>query len=224
MLKAVTKAEAAYQEIRWRILTGTLPPDATMNQEELARELGVSATPLREALRRLESEDLVHFVAHSTVRVSRLSLREFDELYAIRFSLDPLAARLAAEMATPSEIDTMLSLASGRDPEGLSRDRFEINRAFHRAIYSASGNHELAALLERLWDRTERYRFILVTTGADETASTHDHIHIAGIIAERDGDVAAQLLATHVKRSHDILADILAEDARFCGDSFTPLS
>lgn len=218
MLKAMTKAEAAYQEIRWRILTGLLPPDATMNQEELARELGVSATPLREALRRLESEDLVHFVAHSTVRVSRLSLREFNELYAIRFSLDPLAARLAAETATASEIDQMLKLVAEGEPETESRDRFQINRAFHRAVYSASGNLELASLLDRLWDRTERYRFILVTTGADETASTHDHSRIAHTIAKRDGELAAKLLATHVKRSHDIIAVILQKDARFPED------
>jgi len=214
----MTKAEAAYQEIRWRILTGVLPPDAMMNQEELARELGVSATPLREALRRLESEDLVHFVAHSTVRVSRLSLREFDELYAIRFSLDPLAARLAAEFATPEELDQMFGLVSESDSDIQSRDRFETNRAFHRAIYVASGNLELAALLDRLWDRTERYRFILVTTGADEAASAHDHSHIADTIAQRDGELAAQLLATHVKRSHDIIARILKKDAHFARD------
>jgi len=211
----MTKAEAAYQELRWRILTGVLSPDAMMNQEELARELGVSATPLREALRRLESEDLVQVVAHSIVRVSPLSRREFDELYAIRLLLDPQAARLAAEIAKPEEINQMLKLASESSPGTQSRDRFEANRAFHRAVYSASGNLELAALLDRLWDRTERYRFILVAAGADEPASTRDHSQIAETIAKRDGELAASLLATHVKRSHDMIAVILKEDARF---------
>ena len=84
MLNSVTKTEAAYQNLRWNILTGSLAPGLGMNQETLARELGVSPTPVREALRRLESEGLVRFAAHSTVNVAPLSLRELDELYQVR--------------------------------------------------------------------------------------------------------------------------------------------
>jgi DNA-binding GntR family transcriptional regulator len=214
LLKNMTKAEATYQEVRWRILTGVLSPNATINQEELARELGVSATPLREALRRLDGEDLVDFVAHSTIRVSGISLRELDELYGIRYVLDPLAARLAAEVGTSQEINDILKLATWSSSESQSRTRFEANRAFHRAIYESSGNLELAALLDRLWNRTDRYRFILVTTGADAPASAIEHMHIAETIARRDGELAAQLLAAHIKRSHDIIATLLQEEAR----------
>ena len=209
VLRTITKAEAVHQEIRWRILSGALVPGATVNQEELARELGVSATPVREALRRLESEGLVRFMAHTTVRVPLLSLRELDELYAIRLSLDPLAARLATTNAKAEEIEAIQTVLVEAAPDGQGRDRFDSNRAFHRAVYAASGNLELVALLERLWDRTERYRYILVTTREDEPAAARDHSLIAEAIAGGNADLAGRLLATHVQRSHEIIGRVL---------------
>src|SRR6266545_115587 len=90
-----TKAEAAYEEIRQRILAGIFEPSAALNQEALAPELGVSVTPVREAVRRLEAEGLVRFEAHKTVIVAPLSRTELSELYDIRLKLDPYAAQLA---------------------------------------------------------------------------------------------------------------------------------
>ena len=90
MLANLTKAEAVYRETRWRILTGALPPGTPVNQAELAAEFQMSPTPVREALRRLESEGLVVFVAHTMVTVSPLDLKELDDLYVIRVALDSL--------------------------------------------------------------------------------------------------------------------------------------
>ena len=95
-LQTVTKAEAVYIETRSRILKGTLAPGSAVNQEALAAELGVSITPLREALRRLEMEGLIRVEAHRTMTITPLTSRELDETYAIRTQLDPFAAGLAA--------------------------------------------------------------------------------------------------------------------------------
>jgi DNA-binding transcriptional MocR family regulator len=81
-LQAVTKAEAVYIETRSRILKGTLAPGSAVNQEALAADLGVSITPLREALRRLEMEGLIRLEAHRTMSITPLTSRELDEMYA----------------------------------------------------------------------------------------------------------------------------------------------
>jgi DNA-binding GntR family transcriptional regulator len=209
MLTVPTKAEAAYVEVRWRILTGVLVPDTTMNQEAIARELGVSITPLREALRRLESEGLVRFVAHSTVRIPPLDIRELDELYAIRSRLDPFAAELAAANGSPELNRQLLKILDQPPANGQPDDEFKANRAFHRALYFASGNAELGGLLDHLWDRTERYRFVLVASGNAQRTSSQEHQALALAVAHRDVAGAAELMAHHVKLSHNLIRAVL---------------
>lgn len=133
-----------------------------------------------------------------------LSLRELDELYQVRSVLDPLAARLTAAVASDEELHAIgatLHAGPGADSdEGL----FEHNRGFHRAVYAGCGNSELVAVLDHLWDRTERYRYILITARVDESKSGHDHQEIADALRRRDLRHVSRLLAAHVKRSHDL--------------------
>ena len=218
MLNSVTKTEAAYQNLRWNILTGSLTPGLSMNQELLARELGVSSTPVREALRRLESEGLVRFAAHSTVNVAPVSLRELDDLYEIRSVLDPLAGRLTAAVAPDEQLQTITTMVHSDRVTLSDKNLFEGNRAFHRAVYAACGNSELVGVLDHLWDRTERYRYILVATRLDESASTHDHEEIAAALRGRDARRVSRLLASHVKRSHDLMRSALEHAERARGD------
>jgi DNA-binding GntR family transcriptional regulator len=214
VLASLTKVEAAYQETRKRILTGSLPPGTALNQSELAAVFGVSPTPIREALRRLEGEGLVILMAHSTVIVAPLNLRELDELYAVRVELDSFAAGLATRMRTDDDVARMKQTL--RHPsKGGATERLEHNRQFHRAVYSASGNQQLTALLDQLWDRTDRYRIILVTKetarGRTNGATTSDKEHraIAAAVIERDAPQAEKLMRSHVQRSQDLIRDLL---------------
>ena len=219
MLASLTKSEAVYRETRWRILTGALAPSTAINQAELALQFGVSPTPVREALRRLESEGLVTFVAHAMVLVSALDLREFDDLYAIRGRLDPFAGHLAALHRTPEDVTLLEQLLHSHEvADGEVHDRFETNRKFHRAVYSASGNQQLTGLLDQLWDKTERYRLILVANESDADGPTvlrqhsdDDHGAIASAVIARDGKKAETLLKAHVQRSHDTIRAILEQ-------------
>ena len=214
-LQTVTKAEAVYLEIRGRILTGLLSPGLEVNQEALAANLGVSITPLREALRRFEMEGLVGLEAHRTIVIAPLTGRELDELYAIWMELDALAARLAATKASEAQLSHIGQLArrkAGKDP----LTQLERNRAFHRSIYGACGNDALIAYLDQLWDRTDRYRFILVRQELlGGPVSTLDHVDIANALAEREAEGAARRMRDHIARSRTSIADIMnARDAR----------
>src|SRR5258708_17335695 len=184
-LQAVTKASAVYIETRSRILKGTLAPGSAVNQEAQAADLGVSITPLREALRRLEMEGLIRLEAHRTMIITPLTSQELDEMYAIRTELDPFAAGLAAANAPESQLELIQRLARQKtviDP-GLQLGR---NREVHRAIYSSCANGALITLLVQLWDRTDRYRLILVSEDLmDGPTSRQQHIDIADPMSAR---------------------------------------
>jgi DNA-binding GntR family transcriptional regulator len=206
---AVTKAEAVYLETRARILTGVLWPSLEVNQEALAADLGVSITPLREALRRLEMEGLIRLEAHRTVVIMPLTSSELDELYVIRMELDSLAAGLAAIKAPAAQLTLIGQLArrkAVKDPVA----QLERNRAFHRAIYASCENGSLITYLDQLWDRTDRYRLVLVKEELiGGSASPQDHIDIADAVANRDADRAARLTRDHIAGSRALIASIM---------------
>jgi DNA-binding GntR family transcriptional regulator len=208
-LQTRTKAEAVYIEIRARILTGTLSPGLEVNQEALSASLGVSITPLREALRRLEMEGLARLEAHRTIVIAPLTGRELDELYVIRMELDSLATGLAALQASETEIDLIGRLARQKSVDDPVA-QLERNRAFHRAIYGSCGNGALIAYLDQLWDRTDRYRFILVRQELlGGSAPAADHADIADAVAARDTAQASALMRHHIERSRTSISHIM---------------
>ena len=203
-----TKAEAVYEEIRRRILSGALAPSAPLNQEALAPEFGVSVTPVREAVRRLEAEGLVRFQAHKTVVVAPLSLDELREIYDIRLTLDPHAASLATTRLTDTELDEI----EARAHAPLSDDPLEqvaLNHAFHRCIYSRSGNALLTEILDRLWERTDRYRVVLVSRDVQVLAAAREHAEIAEAMRSRKPRTVARLVRAHIANARSQIENAL---------------
>jgi DNA-binding GntR family transcriptional regulator len=203
---AYTKSQAAYISLRARILRGTITPGATLNQENLAAELRVSTTPLREALQRLEAEGLVKLAAHREVVVSPLSVRDIHEIFDVRLQLDPYAGQLTAEMATDAQLRAIQSLVPPAKYAGPG-DPLVQNRNFHRAIYTCSGNKLLADTLDSLWDKTDRYRRILLDMDGTDPHPTHSVI--AEALARRAGAEVRDLIRRHVQAKHDFIMDRL---------------
>ncbi len=210
-----TKADAAYYRLRDRVIDGRLAPGSNLDQEALARQIGLSTTPVREALRRLEADGLVIQKAHSTIRVPELSKREFNELYGIRMLLDPEAARLACRSADRVACDAVRSILRTAEAEEESEigplDRLRINRRFHRAIYARCGSDTMVTLLDTLWDRCDRYRLQLLKD--DEVVDVADAQHHDMLEAFCDGkeDLLAQLVREHLQGSYDRLIDLLSQ-------------
>jgi DNA-binding GntR family transcriptional regulator len=203
----MTKSEAAYFAIRERVFSGSLPPGSVHNQEALAASLGLSTTPLREALRRLESEGLVELEAHRDMVIAPLTARELHELYAVRLQLDPYAAALAAENASDEVVEEVVRLAE--QPSGeTGRALLAANRRFHRTIYAASGNQLLTQLLDSLWDRTDRYRLLLLHEKIHVAAAGREHRTLALALRRRDADEISRLMYQHVKAAEDLIVGI----------------
>jgi DNA-binding GntR family transcriptional regulator len=198
--QAMTKTELAYVRIRQQILEGELAPGQPLDQETLASGLGLSTTPVREALRRLESEHLVVNQAHRDTIVAPLSFRMLAEVYSVRLSLDPLAAAFAASQATAEERDLMEALSR----EALRGDEvahLHLNRRLHRAIYGASGNSILVQLLDQLWDMSDRYRLITLKDNAVIKSAKVEHAAIVRAVLDNQPELASQLMREHVADS-----------------------
>lgn len=205
MIVVPTKAEAAFDEIRSRILTGEIPPGSELNQEQLASSLGLSITPVRESLRRLESEGFILLDrGKRTLTVAPLSRKEAQELYRVRALLDPVAAELATHLMSPDEAQEVVSIAAGiRTPNPIAR--LTENRRFHRAIYSRCGNAVLVTILDSLWDRTDRYRFVAVIDTSHEAQADIEHDQIAQALLAGDAATVAHLMRHHVEVTLDTI-------------------
>jgi len=202
-----TKTEAAYYLVREMVLDGRLAPGTDLDQEALSRELGLSTTPVREALRRLEAEGLVSQRAHFAIRIPELSRQDFSDIYFVRLRLEPEAARCACRNSEAFEQTCAILSSSLTHSVGIvsPSERQQINRNFHSAIYSASGNQTMTGILDSLWDRCDRYRVQLLKDDASAESNDQEHRKIFVAFCHRDEEELVRLVAEHVQASYDKL-------------------
>jgi DNA-binding GntR family transcriptional regulator len=212
-----SKGGLAYAELRRRITSGELPPGSRLPQYALAEEMGMSITPLREAIRRLASEEWVVVDAHRDVRVAPMSAAEARDLLEARFSLEPSATELAALRRTDREIAAMRAAADALLPvtRAWGGEAVAAHRAFHRAIYTASHNDVMIRLLDDLWDKADRYRMIglELPAGAEpRTIDLNEHHRILELVVGGDGAAAAELVRSHIRHSLGAMVTDALED------------
>jgi DNA-binding GntR family transcriptional regulator len=202
-----TKADHAYYFLRQEIARGALPAGEPINQEELAASMGISVTPLREAIRRLAAEGFVVLAAHRDARVAPLSAEEARSLSEMRIPLESLAASLAAERIDAVQRETLAALAEELEPlgENASEHALDVHRRFHAAIWDAAHNEPLTATLDLLWDRADRYRRHGLSeirgTGATRTADYEQHFELRDLVLAGERDAAADLMRRHIELS-----------------------
>jgi DNA-binding GntR family transcriptional regulator len=181
-----------------------------MSQVVLAEELGVSRTPLREALRMLQGEGLVEARPHRRVRVAPISATDLEELYAVRVVLEAQALRLAVPRMTSEDIARLEGSIAEMAHYAEQRDmrRWLVPHAeYHRRLTELAGDR-FAALLTQLYDHAERYRRLHIGYGPSAWA-TADHREILDAVKDGDGARAAPLLAQHLSRTAFEVAEIL---------------
>ena len=196
----LTKAEYAYEQMRAQILSGELAAGSLLVSESIAVDLGLSTTPVREAMRRLAGDDLITLTAHRDARVKPLSRSEIEGLYDVRRVLDSRAVNLACERASEEQllVPTQL-LQAQRDLD--SESELVHNRQFHRSIYGCCGNDVLITLLETLWDRSDRYRRTLPQTARVAALLDQDHVALAEAFARRDAAAMQVVVQRHLEGS-----------------------
>ncbi|HEY6525637.1 MAG TPA: GntR family transcriptional regulator [Solirubrobacteraceae bacterium] len=203
-------AEYVHRRVRAAILESELPPGETMSQVALADELGVSRTPLREALRMLQGEGLIEAKPNRRVRVTPISVGDLEELYALRVCLEAQALRLSVPRMTSEHIALLEGSIAQMAHYAEQRDmrRWLVPHAeYHRQLTDLAGER-FSALLSQLFDHAERYRRLHLGHGPSAWA-TADHREILDAVKDGDGARAAPLLAQHLSRTAFEVAEIL---------------
>ncbi len=199
-IRADSVVDLAYERIRAMIDSGEFPPGARLGQVELAEQLGISRTPVREALRRLTGEGLAEFLPNRGFRAASPSLDDVLRRLEVRALVEPGIARLAAERRSEADL-AEIEAAIGAEAAATTRlAAHDASRAFHLALAHASGNRELVAVLEAMWIVEIGRRLLAARAASADWQGTDvaEHRAIAAAIAARDGERAAALMASHI--------------------------
>ena len=208
---AASLVETAYRQIRSRILDNAWPPGHQVLEQALALELGMSRTPVREALIRLQNEGLVEVVPRHGMRVLPVSAADMKEIYEILTSLEAMAAELVAlKRPAPAEL-APLERASRDMERALKKNDLdawaEADERYHRHLIELCGNRRLATVVYNYWDRAHRARMFTLRLRPKPLDSTAEHLAVVDAIRRGDAVAARELHRQHRERgSRELLA------------------
>ncbi|MGI6784320.1 MAG: GntR family transcriptional regulator [Aminivibrio sp.] len=210
-----TSADYAYQELRHRIITKQLKPGQRLPEVNIAVQMGVSRTPVREALRRLASEGLVIIIPNSGARLAAPTLREIQDTFLVREQLECLAISLAAEKIGERHLrrleEALLEEARAIDEKNLET-YLEVNEAFHKAVADAGGNRVLAEYVENILARTNAYVvFYDPFYNAESPVTVDSHKEILMALRAHDVEKSVKLMKRHLKDAVAGLSQALEE-------------
>ena len=206
--KGKTKNLLVYEKLRQEIIKGNLRPGQKLVMAALAKKFKTSETPIREAIRRLESDGYVTFTPHSGAMVTEIYRQEFSEIYVIRISLEALATRLAVPYISRDDLN-WLKKKNDEMKAVVEKDRYEqlarINKAFHLRIYKAAPFPRLYKMISDLWDAFERWPSIFTYIPERAEAAIREHEQIIEALETADVDRADDLMKEQKKKSLEAL-------------------
>jgi DNA-binding GntR family transcriptional regulator len=207
--------DVVYRQLRRDLARGVYKP-GPIRIRPIAERFGVSATPVREALRRLEAEGLVTLRKNQIV-VNALSEGELREIFAIRSELEAFALRRGADVIKddPELLGELESLVRVMDQyEHQPEEWRTANESFHMRIYRAAGMPRLFSLIDSLWIAVEPYLRLYVSTAGSFRAAQEEHRSMLQSLRGGDGDAAAETLRRHLSETEEVVAaGINNEDA-----------
>jgi DNA-binding GntR family transcriptional regulator len=204
------QTDDVYDRVRSAILEGTLAPGSVMSQVALAEELGISRTPLREALRMLQSEGLVEGEPNRRVRVAPMTAQDLEELCIMRVALESEALRLSVPQMTSEDLARLEGHMAEMSHFAQDKDyvRWTVpHHSFHRALTAHAGVR-VNLVLAQMFDHAERYRRLHIGHGPGAWA-TAQHRDILDACKARDRDGSAGLLAAHLARTAFEVSELL---------------
>jgi DNA-binding GntR family transcriptional regulator len=216
-----TKQDYVYEQLYNAILEGRFKPGDHLVLEDLALEFGTSRTPLREAIRRLQTEGLVSLEPHRGAIISDLSIEELVELYHIRAVLDGLATRLAAANLSDEQLAELERLVNKSEQHLNASNPAEFeafNRQFHEVIYQGARAPFLYDMVTNLYVKTSRQRHLsLHSPGRLAGVQAEHHAILSGLLA-RDAEDAERCAREHHENTAQTLVLLLQQQKADAGD------
>ncbi|MCK0167220.1 GntR family transcriptional regulator [Jannaschia sp. S6380] len=200
-----TSAAGAYEALRARIVSGGLKPGDRIREVELAQEMGLSRTPVREAIKRLEQDGLIRHAPHKGAVVRALDPQSMNELYLVREVLEGTAAGLAAQHASTAEITALEELLATQPPEGQDDGGAEAarrNAIFHDAIGHAAHNRHLLHAMDGLSGAMALLGPTTLSMPGRIPVAMEEHAAILHAISARDAGAADAAARAHIRAAH----------------------
>lgn len=196
------------------IMQGQLSPGERLLEVQLADEMGVSRTPVREAIRRLELEGFVVMVPRKGAYVAGLSINDVEEVYEIRTVLETLAVRLAAQRMQPADyaqLDELAEKMCATWQEGNVDNWVSLDASFHELLYKFSRNERLVSMMSNIMEQLSRYRIISLANVEVRHNSLSEHQDLIEALKRHDSEAAAAAVEKHIENTKQSLVNMLKE-------------
>jgi DNA-binding GntR family transcriptional regulator len=204
--------EVVFDSLREAIISGLLRPNERLMEIQLAEELGVSRTPVREAIRKLELEGFVVMVPRKGAYVAGVSLKDITDVFEVRASLEALACGLAAERITDEELENLERLLAQFAESGEVPEFVESDTGFHDHLYRCSRNTRLVQMLNNLRDEIQRFRAVSLGNPGRTRVALEEHRRIVEAVAERNISKAQHYAWEHIEKAENTLLEAIRQN------------
>ncbi len=211
--------EVVFDAVREAIIQGVLSPGERLMEFQLAEQLGVSRTPVREAIRKLELEGFVIMIPRKGAYVAGISLKDIADVFEVRAAMEALAMVLAAERITEEELEELERILVSKT-EVIELDEIEkfieLDKKFHDVLYRASRNQRLMQILINLQDEVHRFRSVSLASPGRMRAALDEHRQLVEALSERDLERAESLAWEHIENAENSLLESVHEKGDIC--------
>lgn len=193
--------DVVFNTLRQAILKGDMEPGERLMEITLANKLGVSRTPIREAIRKLELEGLVHMIPRKGAIVASISEKDMKDVLEVRITLEELAVKLAVKNMNDEDIEALIKAGRNFENAVISRDIVEIceaDVAFHDIIYNRTGNNRLIQMISNLREQMYRYRLEYIKDARTHSILISEHNDIIKCLKNKDVEAAKEAVREHV--------------------------
>lgn len=200
--------DVVFKTLRQEILTGKLKPGERLMEIQLANKLGVSRTPIREAIRKLELDGLVIMIPRRGAEVAQITLKDLKDVMEVRCALDVLAIELACDRMGREELNSLYQACENfRDAVKTkdTRKLAEADVAFHDAIVLSTGNTRLIQLVSNLSEQMYRYRFEYLKDATSHEMLQQEHMEMYQNILKKDKAAAASVVRKHINNQEEAI-------------------
>lgn len=204
--------EVVYKKLKKMIIARKMQPGAKLHEEHIAEELGVSRTPIREALSKLEQEGIVKIIPRRGAYIVKLSKEEIYEILTIREFLEALAVRLCARHVNDDLISKLRECFLDPDGKPIINDPETAHKAdvkFHDLLLKACKSKKLSELMHNIYDQIQMLRYRVLTLPGKAEKSLTEHLQIIDALEDHNADLAEKLMRSHIKKvKNDVLSTL----------------
>ena len=199
-----TNAEKAYTQIKGKIITAKMPPGSVINEAQLMEEFALGRTPIREAIKQLQSENLVMVTPRKGMFVADIAVTDLLQIFEVRVELESFATRLATERITKSELIDLQKLAKAYQEVNLSdKDALiKLDGEFHALLANATHNKFLIKEIEHYYNLSLRIWYIALNYAKPDDIDVDAHIEILEAIRAKDAEKAGLRMRKHIQDFH----------------------